>query len=300
VIFMTFEKLPPGPYLSAAAREETERHPLETMEECQRRYGDLYTIQTPGHPPRVHIACAAALRDLLIARDSELPIVGTSFFGRIVGENAMVFLHGKPHRRIRRLIAPPMASDRVRSYGDMIASITEQVMRREAAGQPTPLMPLTREITLRIIIKIVFGPQEPGKYEQVVEVCTALMDALHITAAGSGAERDEALRELDKLCDQLDGIVQVSLNEGCDGLLHHMSTKSLEQGGVQGDTADRIDRSVRDRPPDAVGVHLRRPPISSGYGVRPGDSSGAPGPDAVPEGGGIRSAALSFASLRPH
>jgi cytochrome P450 len=85
----------------------------------------------------------------------------------ITGKLSVFGLSGKDHRRARRLLMPPFHGERMRSYGDLICDTAEQVMREHEPGHAFPARHPMQTISLRIILRAVFGITDGPRYQQL-------------------------------------------------------------------------------------------------------------------------------------
>ncbi|BAY04109.1 cytochrome P450 [Anabaena cylindrica PCC 7122] len=62
-----------------------------------------------------------------------------------------------PHQRQGQLLAPPFHGERMRTYGQYIQEITQQVSDNWQIGKPFNIRESMQEITLRVILRVIFG-----------------------------------------------------------------------------------------------------------------------------------------------
>jgi cytochrome P450 len=78
-------------------------------------------------------------------------------FEPVFGPHSILLLDGAKHLRQRKLMLPPFHGDRMKSYGDLIASETERRMATWPSDRPFQLQEQFQEITLDVILRAVFG-----------------------------------------------------------------------------------------------------------------------------------------------
>jgi cytochrome P450 family 110 len=154
--------LPPGPTAppSEQARLWLER-PLELLEQCFHEYGDIFrltlgsfgTIVIVSHPDAVR-AIFGAPRDLFESRHFN------ESYRYVMGAGAIFLQDGPSHLRIRRIMMPQFRRDRVRDYVQDVGDATNVVLKHWSTGETYDVRPLIHEITLRVLLKIVFGRSE--------------------------------------------------------------------------------------------------------------------------------------------
>jgi cytochrome P450 len=93
-----------------------------------------------------------------------------------MGSNSIVLQEGHKHQRQRKLMMPPFHGDRMRSYGHLICEITKQAMARWTAGSSFSIHKLMPEITLQIILRVVFGIEPGPRYQQLEKLLSSLLE----------------------------------------------------------------------------------------------------------------------------
>lgn len=162
-------KLPNGPRTSPLLQiVQTIVRPLETLEANSERYGDLYTARLSGFGPLVVISNPEIIEKIMTAPPELFDSGrGNRILAPFVGETSLILLDGKPHQRLRKLLTPPLHGDRLRTYGQDICEITKQVIDQWQPGKKFSARAVTQDISLRVIMRTVFGAQEGEKTEQL-------------------------------------------------------------------------------------------------------------------------------------
>jgi cytochrome P450 len=73
-------------------------------------------------------------------------------------------------------LMPPFHGDRMRSYAEVIQSITTQTMSQWNTGSIFAVRPAMQAISLQVILQAVFGLQEGLRYEQLRQKLTQMLD----------------------------------------------------------------------------------------------------------------------------
>ena len=152
--------------------------PLGYMETSFQGYGDVFTVRFGRvFPPLVFVSNPQAIQEIFTA-DPKLFDSGRG--NRIlqpwVGENSLFLLDGDRQQRERRLLMPPFHGERMRAYGDLICKIAEQVSSKLTIGKPFSVRDSMQEITLRVILQVVFGIDEGPRYEQLRQLLAAFLN----------------------------------------------------------------------------------------------------------------------------
>src|SRR5262245_55066392 len=152
-------RLPPGPKLPASLQTLWWiRRPIEFLRFCRRRYGDTFTIEIVGTGKVVLVSTPDHIKQIFTG-DPEFMRAGevNSILGPIVGEQSVLLLDGARHLRHRRLMLPPFHGERMRLYAKTMQEITERDLDEWPKDAAFALRPHMQRITLRVILKTVFG-----------------------------------------------------------------------------------------------------------------------------------------------
>ena len=98
---------------------------------------------------RIYVSEPEELHETFVARAREFGTAGSSTFKAHIGDQALIFLSGKPHLEARKLLGPPFLGARMREFGPVIEEITGTVLARVPKDTPVPVIGVTRDITLR-------------------------------------------------------------------------------------------------------------------------------------------------------
>jgi cytochrome P450 len=85
-------------------------------------------------------------------------------------------LSGKQHQRQRKLLTPPFHGERMRNYTQVIADITGQVMNELQVSKSFYVRDITQAITLKTIIKAVFGLYEGERAKEMESLLGVMMN----------------------------------------------------------------------------------------------------------------------------
>ncbi len=165
--------LPPGPPLPAAAQTFAYMaRPIDFIEQCQRRYGDCFTLDTLLFGVEVAVVQPDVIKQVFTG-DPDVMRAGeaNAALGPLLGQRSVLLLDGAEHLRQRRLLMPPFHGERMLAYAETMRAVTEEAVARFPVGRPFALYPHMQAITLDVILRTVFGVDEG-------EECAALRAAL--------------------------------------------------------------------------------------------------------------------------
>lgn len=152
--------------------------PTDYMDEYGKRFGDCFAV---GSPERafIYINHPKAIQEIFTAPPEQFDSGrGNSILRYIVGDNSLILLDGQSHQRQRKLLMPPFHGERLRSYQQLICDITQQVTEHLQVEKPFQVRPIMQEITLRVILKAVFGLQEGDRYRKLRGLLSTLLDSV--------------------------------------------------------------------------------------------------------------------------
>ncbi len=172
--------LPPGPPLPAAAQTLAFMlRPLDFLEQCQRRYGDCFTIDTLLFGVEVNFAHPDAVRQVFTGDPDALRAgEANAALEPLVGARSVQLLDGAEHLRQRRLLMPPFHGERMLAYARTMVAITQEAIARLPVGRPFALHPYVQGITLDIILRTVFGVDEGEHLVALRGALTRVLDRL--------------------------------------------------------------------------------------------------------------------------
>ncbi|MCC5896802.1 MAG: cytochrome P450 [Phormidium sp. BM_Day4_Bin.17] len=122
-----------------------------------------------SHPDHVRTILSAPARCFDAGR-------ANGILGPLVGDNSLLLLDGQPHKQQRQLLMPPFHGDRMVTYGEIITQVTRQAIDRQPQGEAFRVRSLTEEITMRVILKAVFGLNEGEQYEKMRRTMSTFLD----------------------------------------------------------------------------------------------------------------------------
>jgi cytochrome P450 len=156
--------------------------PFSFMRRCRRQFGDPFTVafsQKLG--PIVFFSHPEALQVILTGDDSELfdaPGELNVVVEPLLGAQSVIGLSGARHRRMRKLLMPSFHGERMRSYGQLIREITEEVMNERVAGTEFSVQKAMRTVSLRVILRAVFGLSDGSRYQQLETLLGTMLDKM--------------------------------------------------------------------------------------------------------------------------
>lgn len=154
-------------------------NPINFFDNCTNKYGDTFSLQVLGvnSPPVVFFSSPQAINDCFAIPAQKLDFKkATHVFKPLFGSDSIVFQEGKSHNRQRQLLMPTFHGDRLKSYGDTICNITKDVTGSWKVDDIVSMQEVMPDITLQIILQVVFGITPGERYEKLRKLLTALLN----------------------------------------------------------------------------------------------------------------------------
>ena len=174
---VSMERLPPGPTSAGAA--QTLRwmfRPIELMERCRRRYGEVFSMQL-GPSKVVMIAEPAAAKEALNGNPAIFRAGDTNgLFRPVVGSHSILLLDGDEHMRTRRILLPAFGAAHGQQFEEQVREITERRVSSWKPGQRLRLQDEMEAISFESIMRVVFGGDRSGGHERLRELIPEMMD----------------------------------------------------------------------------------------------------------------------------
>jgi cytochrome P450 len=161
--------IPPGP--TASRLRQTVRwiyRPGAMLEDCQRRYGDMFTLRIAHEGTWVFLAHPDMVKQVFtgdprVLHAGEANIVVQPF----LGDHSVLLLDEAAHMSQRKLMLPPFHGERMRSYQRTMAEVAAAEVESWPVGQPYAVRPAMQRITLEVIMRTVFGVQDGERRERL-------------------------------------------------------------------------------------------------------------------------------------
>jgi len=175
--------LPPGPRTPLPIATYRWMHDApRVLDECFRTFGDTFTLRLPAamllKPVPIVVTCHPDTIKQVFTGPGEFLHAGKA--GRVlaplVGENSLLVLDGATHLRHRKLMLPAFHGERVRRYVAAMRDETLDEIRSLPAASELSLHPHLQQITLRVILRTVFGVTDAANMAELGAQLTRLLD----------------------------------------------------------------------------------------------------------------------------
>ena len=152
--------------------------PTRFLDDCQRRYGDFFTVQLTAERTVVISSDPQIVKDVFTGDPEVLRAgEGNIVLRPLLGPRSVLLLDGPEHLRHRRLMLPPFHGERMNRYGAAMAEAAERHVERWPVGSPFATQPSMQAITLEVILRAVFGVEDEQERERIAAPLRRMLDA---------------------------------------------------------------------------------------------------------------------------
>lgn len=185
--------LPPGPRAPALWQTlRFLRDPLSFVTRFQPRYGDIFSVPFPYFGKVVFLTSPELVKEAFTGSPAVLHAgeANKTVLGPALGPHSVLTLDDAPHLQQRKLLLPPFHGERIRRYGEVIEEMTRRDMATWPVGRTFALRPHTQRITLAVILRAVFGIEDPARVERASALIDTFSDRVTPISNFPGLRRD--------------------------------------------------------------------------------------------------------------
>ncbi|MCC5664845.1 cytochrome P450 [Nostoc sp. CHAB 5784] len=154
--------------------------PLETLDVWHQMYGDTFRVLGNELPATIFFSNPEAIQKIFTATYEYFESTqNNNLLKLLLGENSILSYSGEQHQRQKRILLPPFHSERMRDYSQVICEITEKIIGEWIPGKIFVVNSVMKEISIRIILDVVFGLQNDDRYNCLKQLLVSLFDVLH-------------------------------------------------------------------------------------------------------------------------
>jgi cytochrome P450 len=159
--------------------------PLGFLDKYSQKYGDIFTMKLGELGLSIVIGNPKAIQEIF-NQDAKFDVGrGNSLAEPLLGRNSILLLDGDRHRRERKLLMPSFHGERLHTYATQICKVADQVASQWQVGQPFIVRTSMQNISLEIILQVVFGLSEGERYQQLKVLLTQWLDLTDSPARSS-------------------------------------------------------------------------------------------------------------------
>jgi cytochrome P450 len=165
--------LPPGPRVPPLVNAlRYARDPLRFFPRLRERYGDIFTVSFPDFRKVVYLAEPSLVRELFTGSPGQMHAgeANATILEPAVGPSSVLTLDDDEHMRQRKLLLPPFHGKAVERYRDIIRAAVKRDLAGWPVGVPFGIRPHTQAITLEVILRAVYGLDDPQRFARAQAV----------------------------------------------------------------------------------------------------------------------------------
>ncbi len=169
--------LPPGPRIPSAVQfVGMWMRPLAFLERCRRRYGKRFTLRLPFTPPFVMLTDPDEVKQVFTAPPDVLrPGQGARVLEPVVGAHSVILLDEGEHMEQRKLMLPAFHGERMERLTGLMEEVTAEEVEALPRDVPVELHPRMQDLTLKIILRAVFGLDPGARFDALRERLQAML-----------------------------------------------------------------------------------------------------------------------------
>ncbi|MCC6508823.1 MAG: cytochrome P450 [Pirellulaceae bacterium] len=171
-------RLPAGPPGKWRPTLQLIRNPRAALEGWAKTYGDPFLLNALNGPVVV-----TGREDLIRTIHGQDPSIyapfATATVAPLLGSGSMLILEGEQHRRERRLMMPMFHGDRMKAYGQSMQQCALEHFERHQARGPFPTLALMVDISLDVIVRTIFGGNDPVLARRLMEASSQVVASSH-------------------------------------------------------------------------------------------------------------------------
>ncbi|MEP7020520.1 MAG: cytochrome P450 [Pseudonocardiales bacterium] len=161
--------LPPGPRLPAAVQTLlflTGRTFIGPR--WQRRYGDVFSVHLAPAGRGVILTRPEHIREVFAGPASTFHAgEGNAILGPIMGEHSVLLLDEDAHLAARKRVMSAFRGEAMRGYAEIVERLAAEQVERWPVGKPFAVHPFMNDISLEVILRIVFGVTDEARLTQM-------------------------------------------------------------------------------------------------------------------------------------
>jgi len=133
-----------------------------------RRYGDVFSVHLAPSGRGVVLAKPEHIRAVFAGPASTFHAgEGNAILGPIMGEHSVLLLDEETHLSARKRVMSAFRGEAMRGYGDVVQRLAAEQVKRWPVGKPFAVHPYMNEISLEVILQIVFGVTDEARLTEM-------------------------------------------------------------------------------------------------------------------------------------
>lgn len=180
-------RLPAGPRLPSTVQALlTLAAPTALFPRMARRHGVPFTLRLPPAGRKVvAVAEPGQIKDVFAGSPSVFHAgEGNDLLRPILGVHSLLLQDGAEHARARRLLTPAFGRREIAGYRGLVEEVTAQQLDRWPRGGRVRAHELLNELTLEVILRVVFGATDSARLDRMRPIVARAVDASPVVMIG--------------------------------------------------------------------------------------------------------------------
>lgn len=149
---------------------------LAYMDVAGQKYGDIFNAPVIGNYRQLLLVSHPQALQQIFSNPHHFIAPSNPLLHPIVGDNSVFVMEGDRHRKERKLLMPPFHGEQMLSNGQLICELTEKVMQSLVPGQVFVARDLMQNVSLEVILTVVFGLHEGERFRQLKDCIVSLLN----------------------------------------------------------------------------------------------------------------------------
>lgn len=169
--------LPPGPSLPTALQSLMFIvAPYQMMPRWHRQFGDVFSVSLAPAGHAIVLADPEHIREVFAGSSNVFHAgEGNAILRQIMGEHSVLLLDEQAHLAARKRVMAAFHGETMRGWGERIEQITAEQMQAWPVGRPFAVHASMNDISLEVIMRIVFGMTDDARFERLRPLLTRLV-----------------------------------------------------------------------------------------------------------------------------
>ena len=227
------------------------KDPYTFFRQRKQQFGDTFMIRALNGD--VVATCDRDnVRAVFAARSNEVSPFAVETVKPLMGDSSVLLIDGEPHRRERNLLSPMFRGERIENSAEEIRNVAIRIASQWQPGESIRVMDPSLEVSLEVIIRVVFGVQEEQKVQEFKKRIKNFVSSFHPALAFSKLLQRPLLglspwNRFVKSRDQLDEIIheEIANHSGCPMAHGNMLSGLMHSKYEDGDTT--TSTGIRDQ-----------------------------------------------------
>jgi cytochrome P450 family 135 len=161
--------LPPGPRLPSALQTLLFLGGAQWVQpRWHKRYGDVFSIELATSGKTVVLTRPEHIREVFAGPATTFHAgEGNAILRPVMGEHSVLLLDEQAHLATRKRVMAAFHGEAMRSYGEIVEQLTAEQIARWPVGRSFAVHPHLNDISLDVILRIVFGVTDSRRLDEM-------------------------------------------------------------------------------------------------------------------------------------